>query len=257
MALIPISETQLVFGYFHSYMSLYNPKNFLLPSLRQEGGKVKFPFPGADLIIDKNWLIQFKRPDILKTQNIKEFWSYGKPLNFDKPYFRFHIKNDSPTRQFYSLINMTKKGFKSTYISPSFTTEAEFMSLLGNHNKHLTSYAHIDLSQFASMMYGIGTNNDHTILYTEKSLDSGYCYCFSEPKYFTARRYQLQDEAISSNFGDLVESLRAEFFEKETLLKNDFDVFEMQRRLLVEHNIHWIFQYRRKPRPTMGWRGNV
>jgi hypothetical protein len=253
VGLIHISETQLAFGYFHSYMNVNRPSRFILPSIRQEGGRVRFPFPGADIVIENNWLIQFKRPFYFTTAGIKEFWNYDRPSNFDPPFFRFHIKNDSPTNQLNNLIAATKRGFAATYISPLFTDDTAFHTLMRNDALHLQSYAHIDIAQFDGMQRTIGNNNDHTILYNDQSVTNGICYCFSEPKLFKASKSFSQENTIEkSDYRTLEDSIN---FIIKTFFNNEFPYREfprfyfpryLQERLLIEHNILWVLKWRHR-----------
>ena len=253
MALIQISETQLLFGYFHSYINLNGPGNFVIPSLRQEGGLVNFPYPGADIVIDHNWLVQFKRPFYFTTAALKEFWHYDQPAGFIPPYYRFHIKNDDPTNQLNNLVLATQNGFTATYISPIFHDEATFFNLLTDDARHLSSYVHIDIAQFNGMQAAIGNNNEHTILYNESSVDAGSCYCFSEPKQLKATR-ALPPEALLrvKNFDGLIDCyifILKQFFKREFPDgRNEFilNINYIQERLLIEHNILWAIKWRRK-----------
>lgn len=249
MSLISISETQLSFGYFRSFMNLNKPRFFAFPSLRQEGGIIPFPFPGADLVINNNHLIQFKRPFYFTTNAIKEFWNYQKPPDFDSPCFRFYIKNDDPTNQFENLIKATQNGLKAEYISPLFSQESDFFQLQWDDTLHLKSYAHIDLNQFNGMQASIGKNNDHTILYNENSVRRKFCYCFSEPKRLEA--------STTSNRGtsernykatELVQLISNIFFNEEKIIFPDnaraIDQCRiLQNRLLIEQDIIWTFNF--------------
>lgn len=258
MALIEISETQLAFGYLHSYINVYRPTRFMLPSIRQEGGMVRFAYPGADIILNSNQLIQFKRPFYFTTNGIKEFWNYSKPNNIDPPYFRFYIKNDNPTKQLSSLVRATQNGLSAEYISPLFTSETEFFNLMRNDRTHLEAYAHIDIAQFNGMLGTIGNNNDHTIIYNQQSIESGYCYCFSEPKRIKAEQYT--DNTITKrqekNFNaiEIIKLIVSIFFEGENILFKSDNVLNqsdnalyqcrvLQNKLFVERDIIWHFNY--------------
>lgn len=252
MALIEISETQLAFGYLHSYLNVIKPRRFMLPSLRQEGGSLRFLYPGADIIIDNNHLIQFKRPYFFSTNGIKEFWNYTKPTDINPPYFRFYIKNDNPTNQLNSLINATKAGLTAEYISPTFHREDTFFRLLNNDIDHLNSYAHIDISQFDGMQATIGANNNHTIIYTDDSISSGFCYCFSEPKKIEASNFKNDSNRRyeTRNFKgvDIVKLLVSIFFSEDSIpFQNSPPLLQcllLQQKLLIERNIIWTFTYR-------------
>jgi hypothetical protein len=251
MALIEISETQLAFGYLHSYMNVYRPRRFMLPSIRQEGGMVRFPFPGADIILNSNHLIQFKRPFYFTTNGIKEFWNYSKPTDIDPPYFRFYIKNDNPTNQLTSLVRATQSGLSAEYISPLFTDETEFFNLMRNDRRHLEAYAHIDIAQFNGMLGTIGNNNDHTIIYNQQSVDNDFCYCFSEPKKIKAERYKensrIKGQDQIFNAFDIVKLIRSIFFQEEDIsFQSDNALYQcrvLQNRLFVQRDIIWHFNY--------------
>lgn len=251
MGLIHISETQLAFGYLHSHLNVHRPRRFVLPSIRQEGGRVRFPFPGADIILNDNHLIQFKRPFYFTTNGIKEFENYSKPTDLNPPYFRFYIKNDSPTNQLQSLVRATQRGLTAEYISPLFTEEAEFNLLIQNDVQHLQSYAHIDVAQFSGMLGLIGNTNDHTVLYTIDSVNNNYCYCFSEPKKIKASKNRKANskgrDNVSFKASQLLPDLHQIFFQKqERLIENRSllsQVFELQQRLFIERNIIWTFKY--------------
>ena len=251
MALIDISETQLAFGYLHSYINVYRPRRFMLPSIRQEGGIVRFPYPGADIVINNNHLIQFKRPFFFTTNGIKEFWNYTKPTDIDPPYFRFYIKNDNPTNQLTSLVRATQSGLTAEYISPLFSDENTFFNLMNNDNLHLQAYAHIDVSQFAGMLGTIGPNNDHTIIYTNQSVSNGYCYCFSEPKKIIAERFKENSvfrgqERVFRGF-DIVNLMSSIFFPEEKIsFQSNSALYQcrvLQNRLFVQRDIIWHFNY--------------
>lgn len=253
MARIPISETQILFGYYHSYLNVNRTYNFAIPSIRQEGGLINYPHPGADIVVAGSWLIQFKRPHFLNAENIKEFKEYIKPNDFNPPYFRFNIKNDNPTRQFERLIEATRNGFEATYISPLYRTETEFQNLLQDDILHLERYAHIDIAQFDGIQQQIGRNNNHTILYTEDSINNNYCYCFSEPKLIKANK-SLPDigESIYSKYSDYlnhaIDIIQKIFFEGNRIVisKSGYKYTRLlQERLLLEYNIFWLLKWRK------------
>jgi hypothetical protein len=252
MALIEISETQLAFGYLHSYMNVYRPRRFILPSIRQEGGMVRFPYPSADIIIDNNHLIQFKRPYFFITNGIKEFRNYSQPSNTNPPYFRFHIKNDDPTNQLSSLVRATKSGLSAEYISPLFTDEGEFFNLIRNNRRHLEAYAHIDIAQFSGMLGAIGNNNDHTIIYNQETVNNGICYCFSEPKKIKAERFEensnIKGQGQTFNAFEIVKLIRSLFFQEEDIsFQSDNAIYQcrvLQNRLFVQRDIIWHFNFR-------------
>jgi hypothetical protein len=252
MSLIEISETQLAFGYLHSYINVNRPRRFMLPSIRQEGGMVRFPYPGADIILDSNHLIQFKRPFYFTTNRIKEFGDYSKPTDIDPPYFRFYIKNDNPTNQLSNLVQATKKGLTAEYISPIFTDEAEFFNLMRNDRTHLEAYAHIDIAQFSRMLRAIGNNNDHTIIYNKESVNKGFCYCFSEPKKINAERFIENSRIIKEeNYFkaiDIINIIRSIFFKEEDYsLQSNNALLQcriLQNKLFVERDIIWHFKYK-------------
>lgn len=255
MGQISVSETQFAFGYFHSYLNLNKSIKFLLPSLQQEGGRSKFKFPGADLVIENNYLIQFKRPFYFTTNGIKEFWNYTKPTDLFAPYFRINIKNSNPTNQLESLLRATRKGLKADYISPLFSNDTEFYSLLRNDNTHISSYAHIDIDQFDPMLSHIGSTDEHTILYTVDSVTNGYCYCFSEPKKLNATNLPSikveNSQNLILNAQDAIDIIKYSFwnyegsdFQLQTNLDNQnlySQLIELQRLLLIEKGIVWIF----------------
>ncbi|MES2397383.1 MAG: hypothetical protein V4549_15340 [Bacteroidota bacterium] len=251
MALIEISETQLAFGYLHSYLNVHRPRRFMLPSIRQEGGMVRFPFPGADIIINDNHLIQFKRPFFFTTNGIKEFSNYDKPTDIDPPYFRLSIKNDNPTNQLRNLVRATQRGLSAEYISPLFSDETTFFRLLRNDTQHLQAYAHIDIAQFSRMLTTIGNNNDHTIIYTVDSVNNGFCYCFSEPKKLTAGKYSnIKDGKEDKHFkaSEIIKIILSTFFEKEEIsFQSEHPLQQcrvLQQRLLIQKNIIWDFNYK-------------
>jgi hypothetical protein len=251
MALIEISETQLAFGYLHSHMSVYKPRRFVLPSIRQEGGRVRFPFPGADVILNNNHLIQFKRPFYFTSNGIKEFWHYSKPSDIDPPYYRFYIKNDNPTNQLSKLVQATRSGLYAEYISPLFTNESDFFRLLSSHRTHLRAYAHIDISQFGGMLTTIGSNNDHTVIYTQQSVQNGYCYCFSEPKQIRAHisrdNFTYLESGKSFRALEIIDVINSIFFEEDLNRFESNNPFYqcliLQTRLFMEMDIIWTFNY--------------
>ncbi|MBK7968555.1 MAG: hypothetical protein IPK08_06255 [Bacteroidetes bacterium] len=249
MGVINISETQILFGYMHSYVSLYNPKKFIFPSIRQEGGGGQFKYPGADVVISNNHLIQFKRPSYFKTNGIREFKFFKKPHDINPEYFRFNIKNDSPSNQLSKLIEATKNGLYAEYVSPLFNDDTIFHNIRTNHKHHLDSYAHIDISQFKSLEKVIGKSNDHSIIYTSDSIKNGYCYCFSEPKKISG--YKFDDELTKHinkeklTIKNTFETLNNIFYSGEFPVSNivgKINVRYFQLRLLTEFNILWVFK---------------
>ncbi len=247
MALIEISETQLAFGYLHSYMNVNRPRRFMLPSIRQEGDIVRFPFPGADIIINNNHLIQFKRPFFFTTNGIKEFWNSSKPTDIEPPYFRFYIKNDNPTNQLNSLIQATQNGLTAEYISPLFTDDTTFFNLLRDGALHLQSYTHIDISQFNGIQATIGNNNDHTIIYTADSVSSGFCYCFSELKKIEATKFKSVYQERTFQAFELIEIISSIFFPNQDFsFQSDnllYQCIVLQQRLFIHRDIIWHFNY--------------
>ncbi len=252
MALIDISETQLAFGYLHSYINVNRPRRFMLPSIRQEGGMVSFAYPGADIILNSNHLIQFKRPFYFTTNGIKEFWNYLKPTDIDPPYFRFYIKNDNPTNQLSSLVQATQRGLSAEYISPLFTDDTEFFNLMRNDRRHLEAYAHIDIAQFSGMLGAIGNNNDHTIIYNKESVNKGFCYCFSEPKKINAERLKENSGIIKEEQSfeaiDIINIIRSIFFKDEDYSNQSNNALLqcriLQNKLFVQRNIIWHFNFK-------------
>ncbi len=253
MGLINISETQLAFGYLHSFLNVRRPRGFMLPSIRQEGGRIRFPYPGADIIVNNNHLIQFKRPFFFTTNGIKEFMTYTKPVDIAPPYYRFYIKNDNPTNQLNNLILATRRGLRAEYISPIFFEEAIFFRLIRNDLAHLRHYAHIDISQFDGMQRTIGTNNDHTLIYNNRSVNNGFCYCYSEPIKIKAELFNSDTNSHNSEEtfkgSEIVKILNSIFFSEESnSISSDSTLYQciiLQRRLLIERNIIWIFNYRK------------
>jgi len=254
MARIPISETQILVGYYHSYLNVNRTYNFAIPSIRQEGGLVNYPHPGADIIVAGSWLIQFKRPEYFTNTNIKEFRKYQRPNQFNPPYYRFSIKNDKPTTQFEKLINATRNGFEATYISPLYSTENEFQRLLRNDNLHLTHYAHIDIAQFDGMQRQIGRNNNHTILYNESSVNNNFCYCFSEPKFLRASKSlpeiskRINFDSYPNYLSHAIKTIESIFFDSKSIAitKNGYIYTRLlQERLLLEYNIFWLLKWRK------------
>lgn len=291
MGLIDISETQLVFGYLHSYFQVSGLNRFWFPSLNQEGRGMKFlhdgekvighaltreltqkvtpelmqkvsnvsaqvdgaqqvvtTLKGADVVLENNSLIQFKRPEYLKTKNLKQYRGYFWPQDLQKPFYRFTIKNNRETTQLTNLVEATKKGFVAQYVSPVFSEEYIFFDRLNEPENLINSYAHIDVKNFAPYLVEIGENNDHSVIYTEQTIKQGRCYCFSEPKIISASMTPL----VSNTRLDRKEALNtiiSVFFPQERL-DNDSDLEEQlelyRQKLLFRFNIWWCFKLAQK-----------
>ena len=95
----------------------------VFPSLIEEGRDgggydVKFDHPGIPL------LIQFKRPDVMKTTKSKEISDHNLPLLI--PFYRFHIRSSATSRQHDMLLAHDNGNNLVYYASPCFHEIANF-----------------------------------------------------------------------------------------------------------------------------------
>jgi hypothetical protein len=89
----------------------------IFPSLIEEGGDeggydVKFDLPGVPM------MIQFKRPDVMKTAKAKEIANHGLALN--PPFYRFHMRSSAISRQHDLLLAHDAGSALVYYASPCF-----------------------------------------------------------------------------------------------------------------------------------------
>ena len=151
------------------------------------------------------------------------------------------------------MLRATLRGIKAEYISPMFNQESTFSRLLKNDVLNLQNYAHIDISQFSSMLTTIGHNNEHTIIYNETSVLDGFCYCFSEPKKMRVQSINLNksydNEMQRYSSFEIIKVISTIFFEGEDIVFNSnnplYQCRVLQNKLFVERDIIWHFNFMR------------
>jgi len=95
----------------------------IFPSLIEEGSDeggydVKFDLPAVPM------MIQFKRPDVMKTARAKEISAHGLGLN--TPFYRFHLGSSATSRQHDLLLGHDVGEALVYYASPCFHEIADF-----------------------------------------------------------------------------------------------------------------------------------
>lgn len=243
MSLIGISETQIVFTFFHHF-SLANKaliRRLVFPTLIEEGNPIT---GGADLIINGNLFFQFKRPEYLVRDNAREISDGTIPANF-LPYFRFNIKNDPITFQFDTLMRHAQVPTNIVmYISPLYHNEQTYF----NHFQHLNSsdalyeYKYIDFSNFVSDGTTLSKDNTHVICYNDREADF---YLFSNPKKYSSKGYSsfesflLKIEAAEREFEteEIIGSIRSAF---PDVSSKAFTIRQLQKELVSLYSIYWI-----------------
>jgi len=272
MARINISEFQFAFAFFHKFMNLPDNqgKNFIVPSLLQEGGRglseSQKDLKGTDLVIEDSYFFQFKMCDRLV--NSSKQTKNAKLASDFLPFFRFNIKNSSLSHQFNALVDLakTKGSNKVYYISPVFDysgnrndDEAFEDFWKSEANVAMDKIAWIDFSQWSqSNPLQSEKNDNHVICYNKGSVEDGLGYMFSEKKEIQISKFDLNllnkpNTSLSTRdeIRQIANILKGLILDKhriivlEELLYNnsitDFEaIYLIQEILVFEFNIMWL-----------------